>query len=363
MNYKVCFLLFFITFHSFVFSELQIKEKIHEECKSFLQKNNGSGLSVAIFKNHIKMKTPYEEVFSFGQARRSSKTLVYDTTIYRLGPLSKIFTSLLLLKLLSENKMDINEEAQMYLPKNFILPKPVKGIVSIEDLAYSVSGLSNHLTIPIKEYKASESDIKIYFKAIKQIKESKKKYEPSDLGFSCLNLMISNIKKKKYEDVLKEELFLPFDMKHSFFTLPLEKISKVASGHKGIKEVREDFLEREGSFFKTSRGALSSILDIQKILRAFLSENQMGSIKYPKTLYGYRLIKPDLFQEESCMGFTIKKLKRGKDFKVYVISSQHLGFSHFFALCPDLQIGCAILSNSEYPVENLGIELMEHLAQ
>jgi hypothetical protein len=86
-------------------------------------------------------------------------------------------------------------------------------------------------------------------------------------------------------------------------------------------------------------------------------------MKYPKNLYGYRTIKPDLFQQESCMGFTVQKLKGHQDFKVYLTSTQYLGFSHFFALCPDLQIGCAILSNSEYPVENLGMEICELLAK
>lgn len=344
-------------------SDIEIKEKIESYTKEYLKQNNGAGLAIAVVKNSFEMEELYQKIFCFGYSQRVHKVPIRESTLFRLGSLSTTFTAALFAALLEEEKVAFEEKASKYLPKTFSLPKYHDQEFKVLDLLLNLSSLPNIPTIPMKLYQVSWVEVEHYFKKYQLSKLPGKKYERSELGYSLLAHIASRIERLPYERILSTRILEPLNLTHTYYSLSLSKMHLLATGYKGIVAVGDHFLDRDGSFFKPSRGLVSNIHDMKQWLLFFLKMENSSIQPCLKHLYQHVYVFPEDVLKKEIPGWRLGMLSHKRALPMYHEDGVYQGFSHCMAFIPDTKTGVVILSNAEYSVKHLAVSILELLNQ
>jgi CubicO group peptidase (beta-lactamase class C family) len=341
------------------FSATEYKTFLDEQAKEFIKKNNAAGLAIAIYKEAFDLEKPYEKIFCFGQARRSRKINVSESTIFRLGPLAKLFTVFLLLKFEDQGKCQLEECVDKYFPKTFTFPAYHKTKPTLKQLALELSGLPNQPSLPVNLSQVSENEIRSFFTSYKLLRAPGKKYEPSELGYSCLSYLLSRSGKTSYKDAIIKEILQPLGMTETHATVAFSKTHKLAIGHKGIAEVAEHLYQKDGSFFKSILGWNSTIEDMQKLLRFLIAKNSQGLEVIKKNLYKIEYVFLENPTQKLSLGLKVAPLSPERQVALYHQHISYHGYDHFIGVIPEMRVGVVILSNTEYSVADIAKKLLE----
>lgn len=172
-------------------------------------------------------KVVYEN--SLGYEDTTNKIKAYaNTTAYRIGSTSKLFTETAIMQLYEQGKIDLKEDANKYLKDIKIQNKFAKK-VTIENLLTHTSGLDEAAT----SYDSAKTE-----KDMMRLSEFLKKHpsvvvtEPgkiclySNIGIDLLGNIIENVSGMRYEDYLQKNIFNVLDMKNSNAGLPINNMAK-----------------------------------------------------------------------------------------------------------------------------------------
>lgn len=167
------------------------------------QKSKGMG-EVSLVTNG---KVVYQHSYGFKKQNKNS--------IYRIGSISKVFTSVMIMKEIERGTISLDTKLKAFYPK---VPNSDK--ITIEHLLRHRSGLVNFTSLPsyssIMLNKQSEKDhILMSIKNGVNFKPGKK-YEYSNTGYVILSLILEKIHKLNFAEVLKNEITKPLNLKHTY---------------------------------------------------------------------------------------------------------------------------------------------------
>lgn len=130
----------------------------------FIQAGRGDGLSIAMVKNGKA------RFYNFGSISREKPQAPTEHTIYEIGSITKVFTSLILANAVTEGKVDLQDDIRRYLPgehpKLTFEGEPVRLI----HLANTTSALPDNLPAPSPEIGKADPD-KMPFLAIEALRQ------------------------------------------------------------------------------------------------------------------------------------------------------------------------------------------------
>ena len=153
----------------------------------------------------------------FGLANREWNIPNKPNTKFRLGSITKQFTSMLLLQLVEKGKIDLQGKLSDYLP---YYRKDTGSQVTIHHLLTHSSGIPSYTSIP-KFFEEISRDPYPVEEFVKKYCSGDLQFEPgaryvyNNSGYFLLGAIIEEITGKPYEDVLDENIFLPLGMKDS----------------------------------------------------------------------------------------------------------------------------------------------------
>ncbi|AXT20310.1 class A beta-lactamase-related serine hydrolase [Flavobacteriaceae bacterium AU392] len=221
---------------------------------------NGS-ISAAIVKgNKIIWSNAY------GTSDIDNNTIADSTTIYRIGSVSKSFTSFLMMQLVEEKIIELDDPIENYLPEI----KELNGYsdstkITFLQLASHTSGLQRE---PQLENATSGSidewENKVLQSIPKTAFQSKpgERYSYSNIGYGILGLALSRAAKKPFIELIKTKIFKPLNMNNSYFIVPDDKLEKLAKGMEGgpFGELNKQTPKKEhmGRGYKVPNGAIYS---------------------------------------------------------------------------------------------------------
>lgn len=148
----------------------------------------------------------------FGYADIENKIPFSDTTLVCICSTGKIFTATIIMKLVQENKIQLNDKIGKYFPE-----LPYGDSILIKHLLTHTSGLANYqenLSYYLNENCTENIDF---------IKTQKLKFKPgektyySTSGMILLGALIEKIYHKNFIDVVKSEILIPFGMDNTLF--------------------------------------------------------------------------------------------------------------------------------------------------
>lgn len=145
---------------------------------------------------------------AFGLANMEWNIPNNTNTKFRLASVTKQFTSMLILQLVAEGKLDLHKPISTYL-KDY--PKPQADKITIHHLLTHTSGIPNYTSFPnywnLMRNPISPSDL------VKNFADSTLKFTPgerfnySNSGYVLLGNIIETVTKKNYAEILQEKIF------------------------------------------------------------------------------------------------------------------------------------------------------------
>jgi CubicO group peptidase (beta-lactamase class C family) len=169
----------------------------------------------------------------YGMANMEWNIPVETDTKFRLGSITKQFTSMLILQLVQEGKIKLDGKLTDYLPD---YRKDTGDRVTVHQLLNHTSGIPSYTGLPnffqdISRNPYNVSDfVKKYTSGDLEF-EPGSKFNYNNSGYFLLGAIVERITGKPYEQVLKERIFDPLGMKNSGYDHGETIMAKRAAGY------------------------------------------------------------------------------------------------------------------------------------
>lgn len=166
-------------------------------------------------------KILYQKAFGFANMELDvpNKT----NTKFRIASITKQFTAMLIVQLVSENKLDLHKPISSYLPD---YPKENGDKITLHHLLTHTSGIPNNYESAKPNREKQDMVIPDNFRAKDLVNEFSalplefnpgKKFSYCNAGYTLLGFIVEEITRKPYEQLLQERIFDPLQMKNSGF--------------------------------------------------------------------------------------------------------------------------------------------------
>ena len=169
----------------------------------------------------------------FGLANMEWNILNTPDTKFRLGSITKQFTSMLTLELVEQGKIKLDGKISDYLPD---YRKDIGDKVTVHHLLTHTSGIPSYTSQPGFFQNVSRNPYKVA-DFVKQYASGNLEFEPgtkysyNNSGYFLLGAIVEKVTGKTYEQALKEMIFDKVGMKNTGYDLHDPLIAKRASGY------------------------------------------------------------------------------------------------------------------------------------
>ena len=341
------------------------KESISLKINQLMNDANVQGMVVAIFNN----KQPvYKNIVGYKDFPK--KLILTDSTNIYGASLSKAVFSILVMKLVEANVIDLDTPLESYLPKKIYEYKPLTGWhddfsdLKKDSLYQNITArMCLAHTTGFANWRFIEPDKKLRIHGIPGTK-----YSYSGEGFVYLQVVLEKITGKGLEQLAQEIIFKPLQMKNSSYKWQSRFENDFAYGHKKNGETYEKDMDNEpraGSTLETTAS------DYIKFLSAVLNQNILSKSSYDEIFTSQIRInskkqfgpkaklttnKNDGINFSYGLGWSYLETPYGKG----VAKGGHGdGFQHYSILFPESGKGILIMTNSDNG-ESIYKELLDY---
>ena len=255
-------------------------EKLDELINKYTEYGQFNG-SVLIAE---KGKVIYKK--GFGQANMEWDIPNQPNTKHRLGSITKQFTSMLIMQLVADGKLDLKAPISTYLPD---YSKINGDKFTLHHLLTHTSGIPNYTNYPNFFQDMSRDPFgpveftKFFADSTLRFTPGEK-FEYSNSGYFLLGVIIEKVTGKSYEQVLQENIFTPLEMKDTGYDLHAPILKNRAAGYEknGSSYRNADYLDMSIPYAAGSM--YSTVEDLYKWDQALYTEKLLPK-KYLEMLF------------------------------------------------------------------------------
>src|SRR5688572_21143962 len=156
---------------------------------------------------------------AFGIADASGRLVTPQTPLFT-GSTGKSFTALAIMQLVEAGKIHLDAPVQTYLPWFRVADPNASEIITVRQLLNQVSGLPKSIgQEQLANTDQSDSAIENNVRALANVELSfppGEQYEYSNANYNTLGMIVQAVSGQSYETYIREHIFQPLDMQHSF---------------------------------------------------------------------------------------------------------------------------------------------------
>jgi len=314
----------------------------------------------------IQKKDQVQYHNSFGFANLQFGVPNTNDTKYKIASITKLFTSVLIMQLFEQGKIDLNSPVKTYFPGY-----SGKGAdkITIRQLLNHTSGL------PYVGPKSKEDALENGMEDLQMphsIDEIISRYYSRDLvnvpgqvfnynngEYIILGKIIENIYGKSFEEVLNRQILNPLKMNGSGLLFQYKIITDLSD-----------------SYF-TMNDTSGLVNDLPVYIQNWYSAGAMYSTAsdlstFLKALFSYKLLKKESLDlmlqpglDKYGFGIWVYDLTlRGKNYKVYKRPGDIMGAQTMFIYLPDKELSIIILANTDaVNLDDFSNEIIDHLIE
>lgn len=262
-----------------------------------LAKNDKFMGSIALSENG---KIIYTNAIGYDDIATSKKS--DNNTRYRIGSISKTFTTALIFKAIEEKKLDLNQTIEKYFPtvKN-------SNKITISNLLNHRSGIHNITSN--EDYSSWETQFQKKDKMIERIAAGKVEFEPdtkadySNSNFILLTFILEDIYKKPFSELLATKITKPLNLKNTYYGGKID-LSKKESNSYTFSGKWEKNTETDMSIPQGAGAIVSTPTDLTIFIEALftgkiISLENVNQMKTIKDKYGMGLFQFPYFERKS----------------------------------------------------------------
>jgi len=178
-------------------------------------------------------------VIVYGKADDGNPRPLDSDTVFEIGSVTKVFTSLLLANMVQRGEVALTDPVAKYLPKEIRMPEHGGKAITLEHLSTHTSGLPRDqtnlkpkdLSNPFADYTVAQ--LYEFLSGYTLTRDPGAEFEYSNLGVGLLGHALARRAGADYEDLVRSRIATPLGMKSTAVTLSPEMKERLAPGHNG----------------------------------------------------------------------------------------------------------------------------------
>jgi CubicO group peptidase (beta-lactamase class C family) len=193
--------------------------------------HDGVGIVVGVIDAHGRRYVAY------GARDQGDKRPLDETTMFEIGSMTKVFTSLVLSEMVQEHAVALDDPVAKFFPPGTKVPERGGRQITLVDLSTHTSGLPRmpnnfHPKDPANPYADYSEDQFLTFLAGYQLpRDIGSLYEYSNFGVGLLGQALSRRAGLGYEELVKRRITQPLGMADTTVTLTPALQARLARGH------------------------------------------------------------------------------------------------------------------------------------
>ena len=282
---------------------------------------------------------------------QAGKPVNAQTTLFRIGSVSKLFTATAVLQLAEQGKLNLHADVNTYL-KTFHIPATYPEPITLAHLLTHTAGFEVRFT---GLFPPTTSDLEPLGQVLAEhmparVRPPGELTAYSNYGFALAGYIVEQVSGQPFEQYIEQHLFQPLDMRSSTFRQPVEArlLADLSQGYTYSNGVYNP--EAFGAVQDAPAGAMSATAtDIANFMIAHLQNGRFGT---------QRILREATAKEMHRQQFTNDPRVPGMAYSFYEqnLNSQHLlvhagdtppAFYSLLALLPEHQVGLFVSYNSD----------------
>ncbi len=321
----------------------QLEEDITKNIENRVNLKDTPSIVVGIIENGE------QHVYVHGKTAFEGGQDLSQETIYEIGSISKVFTSLLFSQAVIEGKMSLDETIQAYLPAHITAPQHNGKEITLLHLATHRSGLpgmpDNYDWSSNNPYIFYDDSLMLdYLNGYTLTRNPGESYEYSNYATGLLGYLVAKVYDTTYENLFKSKVSVPLRMTETTITLSPTQQAAMALGHANGKATSNwdfDVLAPAGAW----RSTAIDMLVFMKMQMGLMETNLTEAIKLTQAIH------------------VESNPKMGLGWHYYNDFLWHNGgtggFRSFCGIDLENQRGIIVLSNSESSVDDIGLHFLD----
>lgn len=260
--YKLILIVFFSISFNVLANTVNVQEELTITLENIRIRNDIPSMSVAIITSgeltYIK---------GFGFLDDEDKKSTNSESLFRTASISKLFTAQAVMQLVEKNKIRLNDNIGLYIPRF------QNSNITIKDLLTHSSGISDLIKpINFDKQRAINSYLDSVIQSLPK-KYENKIFEYSDTNFNILGAIISSVSDLSYEEYVYKNILEPAKMnKSGYFNSVTSYFSDTKPTYKGEIIAKIDQRPYDLSF-NPSEGLISNVQDLSHWLKLTLARD------------------------------------------------------------------------------------------
>lgn len=320
--------------------EIDFADIVGRTVSHYMSKTNTPGMSAAVVYTGGNPAP-----FSFGYIDTEQSAAVTETTIFGLGSVTKVFTSILLQSAVNANMMYLTDYVTKYLPPEVDEQGTDISSVTLQDLATHTAGMpdegGSQPAITLFADEAPSQELIQWWEAFRAHPGIGTCWRYSNIGFVTLGYAVGGYNPNEYNQQLANVITTPLNMPH---TAPAVSGETIAQGYKGNPKTTTKINQMPADL-------KSNAVDMQSFLNACVFPDQQSSIG--SAILG---TQKSFYEGNNCDRNTPLKFQMGLAWQIYEMTSgdnsyqllakdgEAGGYEAWIGVIPDLT-GVALLSN------------------
>lgn len=280
-----------------------------------------------------------------GYSNAETKKLIDENTKFRIASMTKTYTSVLVLKAIEEQKLELKTKLSTYYPQIKNAEK-----ITIEYLLNHRTGIYNFTEkedeLDWEKKFHTQNEFINYILAEKSNFKPGTNYEYSNTNYALLGFILEKIYQKPYAEILDEKIIKPLNLKNTYYSFEIDENKNEALSY----NIQDNYLKNTTVNYSNHPGS-GGITSTPREVNKFISAVFEGKLISGKSL---ELMLP---KKRGEYGFGITKLGF-TDVDAYEHNGRVENFISEYWYFPKQKLGFVCLTNA---VNISTIEIMNNL--
>lgn len=326
---------------------------VHATVKGFIHSPENCGISIGVIS---KGQLHY---YNYGETAKGNGQLPRKNSIYEIGSVTKTFCGLLLAMAVNEKKISPEDDIRIYLPGTYPNLPIGKEAIRIKHLANHTSGLPR---LPedldaapgydsLNPYKSYNREM--VYASLKKLKPESTPgtvCEYSNYGMALLGLILSDLYKKPFDELVQEKICLPNGLRNTSVDLNSEQQTRLMKGYNS-NGAETPWWNLNG--FVAAGGLHSDCEDLLRYLDYNRSEKDAAT----------RLAHTITFSGRQNVGMAwFSTVTRAGNHLIWHNGGTY-GFGSFCGYIKEKDIAVCVLANTMGSVDHIAIAILNYLQE
>ncbi|MCH2231168.1 MAG: beta-lactamase family protein [Crocinitomicaceae bacterium] len=231
-------------------------------------------------------------IYNYGSQDIKKTNKINDSTNWRYGSITKLFTAVIILQLESEGKLSINDSVSKYVD----LKQHNEAGITIKQLLNHTSGLYNYTSANRLKWEDTMNQCLEYSLKRKLNFTPGSEYSYCNTGYVILGLIIEKVTELSYQQNITERIFEPCGLESMIYCNDEKTPSNTARGYNRKRKKYKDFTEINHSWANSAGAVLGNLSDLNQFVNCLFNGSLIDSVQL-KNMITRTIIYRDLNAE------------------------------------------------------------------